>query len=70
MGGRREGRVDGPSAIGFLQLWEWEQFEEDGGGVNEVHCLRREDMAFLRRGHSVFGGRVEEADMLEIRFRL
>ena len=38
------------------------------GGVNEVDCLRRGDIAFFSRDHQVFGSRVKEAGKLEIRF--
>lgn len=40
-----------------------------GGGLHEVTCLRKENIAFFRGDHPVFGSRVKEVDIVEVRLR-
>ena len=52
-----------------LLLRASELFAEEGGKVQEVHCLRRGDMAFFEKGVQLGLGRKEAADTVEIRFK-
>ena len=51
-----------------LLLRASELFAEEGGKVQEVHCLRRGDVAFFGKGVQLGPGRREAADTVEIRF--
>ena len=51
----------------ILQLRASELFAEDGG-LHQVYCLWREDIAFFRGDHQVYVNRVELGVKVEVRF--
>ena len=44
-------------------------FAEQNRVSYELHCLRRGDVAFFRRGRQLGRGREQEADKVEVRFK-
>lgn len=55
----------------LLLLWASELFTDNrGGGVHEVYCFRRGEIAFFRGDHQIYRSRVGDADKVGVRFRV
>ena len=54
LGGRRKGHIDGLGGIIFIAAAGVGTVFEGWGGIHEIYCLRRGDIALFRGDHQAY----------------